>query len=181
MRSSLGPTSLGLSELPGLPGGLFPMPDWGTITSLFFQRSFQFLVLPFSFWQPYALDLGTLKVVPEVPKPLLIFFEFLFFILFLLHIYFFLLLRIIHLSPFLSLQCWFPVYIFSFVFHFVDPFSFHLLPSSIISVSILIASVLNCASDRLAISSSLSCIFSGALTCSFIWAIFFFCLGAPVM
>ena len=34
-------------------------------------------------------------------------------------------------------------------------------------------SVLNCASDRLAISSSLSCIFSGALKCSVIWAIFF--------
>ena len=40
-------------------------------------------------------------------------------------------------------------------------------------MSILITSVLNCASDRLAISSSLSCIFSGALKCSVIWAIFF--------
>ena len=30
---------------------------------------------------------------------------------------------------------------------------------------------MNCASDRLAISSSLSCIFSGALKCSVIWAI----------
>ena len=38
----------------------------------------------------------------------------------------------------------------------------------------LITSVLNCASDRLAISSSLSCIFSGALKCSVNWAIFFF-------
>ena len=41
-------------------------------------------------------------------------------------------------------------------------------------MSILITSALNCASDRLAISSSLSCIFSGALKCSVIWAIFFF-------
>ena len=41
------------------------------------------------------------------------------------------------------------------------------------SCEFFITSVLNCASDRLAISSSLSCIFSGALTCSFIWAIFF--------
>ena len=36
---------------------------------------------------------------------------------------------------------------------------------STISVSILITSVLNCASDGLAISSLLSCIFSGALIC----------------
>ena len=41
-------------------------------------------------------------------------------------------------------------------------------------MSLLITSVLNCASDRLAISSSLSCIFSEALKCSVIWAIFFF-------
>ena len=41
-------------------------------------------------------------------------------------------------------------------------------------MSVLIASVLNCASHRLAISSSLSCIFSGALKCSVIWAFFFF-------
>ena len=38
---------------------------------------------------------------------------------------------------------------------------------------ILITSVLNCVSDRLVISSLLSCIISGALICSFIWAIFF--------
>ena len=41
-------------------------------------------------------------------------------------------------------------------------------------MSILITSVLNSASDRLAISSLLSCIFSGALICCFIWAFFFF-------
>ena len=39
-------------------------------------------------------------------------------------------------------------------------------------------SVLNCASDRLAVSSLLSCIFSAALSCYFILAIFF-CLGVP--
>ena len=38
--------------------------------------------------------------------------------------------------------------------------------------STLITRVLNSVSDRLAISSSLSCILSGALICSFIWAIF---------
>ena len=41
-------------------------------------------------------------------------------------------------------------------------------------MSFLITSVLNCASDRLAISLLLSCIFSGALIYSFIWAFFFF-------
>ena len=42
--------------------------------------------------------------------------------------------------------------------------------------------VLNCASDRLAISSLLSYIVSGALICSFICAIFFFfCPGVPVV
>ena len=41
-------------------------------------------------------------------------------------------------------------------------------------MSFLITSVLNFASDRLAIFLSLSCIFSGALICSFIWAFFFF-------
>ena len=40
-------------------------------------------------------------------------------------------------------------------------------------LNILITSVLNSTSDRLAISSLLSCIFSGALICSFIWAIYF--------
>ena len=40
-------------------------------------------------------------------------------------------------------------------------------------MSILITSVLNCASDRLAISLLLSCIFCGALICSFTWAIIF--------
>ena len=41
------------------------------------------------------------------------------------------------------------------------------------SLSFLITSVLNCASDRLAISLLLSYIFSGALICFFIWAISF--------
>ena len=40
-------------------------------------------------------------------------------------------------------------------------------------MSVLITSVLNCASDRLAISLLLHCIFSGSLICSFIWAMFF--------
>ena len=44
--ASLGPTSLGFSELAGLPGSLFPLSDWGSSPSLYFQKSFQFLALP---------------------------------------------------------------------------------------------------------------------------------------
>ena len=57
--------------------------------------------------------------------------------------------------------------------------SFILWLSSINSVCILITSVLNSASDRLSISSSLSS-FSGVLISSYIWAIFL-CLSTPVM
>ena len=48
-----------------------------------------------------------------------------------------------------------------------------LLKYPVSSWSILKTSVLNCISDKLTISSLLSCIFSGALICSFIWAFFF--------
>ena len=98
MCSSLCPTSLGLSELPGLPRSLFPLPDWGSSSSLFFQIKFQFLVL-FSFWYPYNSDVGTFKDVLEVPKPLLIFLKSYFFIVFWLNVYFFHLLQIVDLSP----------------------------------------------------------------------------------
>ena len=70
---------------------------------------------------------------------------------------------------------------FSFVFiGFI--FSSGFRTDSTNSVSVLITSVLNCASDRLAISLLLSYIFFWALICSFIWAIFFFffCLGVSV-
>ena len=78
----LGSSFLGLSELPGLPGSLFPLPDWGSSLALCFQISFQFLVLPLLLWHPYDSDVGTFKVVPGVPKPLLIFLNSFFFILF---------------------------------------------------------------------------------------------------
>ena len=72
----------------------------------------------------------------------------------------------------------FPSLLVSYTFSFISLFiaftlSYILRLYSTISVSILITSVFNCASDTLAISSTLSCIFSGALICSFIWAIFF--------
>ena len=110
------------------------------------------------------------KVVPEVPKPLLIFLNSCFFILFWLNVYFFLLVQTVGLSPsFLSFTGG-SLYIFLGI---AFTFPCLLQPYSTISVSILITSVLNCASDRLAICSSLSCIFSGALICSFIGAMFF--------
>ena len=42
----LGSSSWGLSELPGLPGSLFPLPYGGSSPSLYFQISFQFFALP---------------------------------------------------------------------------------------------------------------------------------------
>ena len=112
------------------------------------------------------------KVVPEVPKPLLIFLNSCFFILFWLNVYFFLLVQTVDLSPsFLpfAVPC-----IFSFTSFFIAfTFSSILRPYSTISVSILITSVLNPASDRLTICSLFSYIFSGVLIYSFIWAIYF--------
>ena len=40
----------------------------------FFKEVFNFLVFLFSFWHPYDSDVGTFKVVLEVPKPLSSFF-----------------------------------------------------------------------------------------------------------
>ena len=118
---------------------------------------------------PYDSDVGTFKVVLEVPKPLLIFLNSCFFILFWLNVYFFLLLQITAVSP-----SFFPSLLVPCIFFFISlciPFTFSpILPPYLnISVSILITSVSNSASHRLAISSSLSSIFG-----AFIWAIFFF-------
>ena len=98
MCSSLGPISLGLSEFPELPRSLFPLPDWGSSPSLFFQISFQFLAL-LLLLAPLCSDGGTVKIVPEVPNPLLIFLNSCFFILVWMDVYFFLLFQIIDLSP----------------------------------------------------------------------------------
>ena len=78
----LGYTFWGLYGLPGLLGSLFPLTDWGRSSSLFVQISFQFLALVLLLWHPYDLDVGTFKVVPEVPKPVLIVLNFRFLILF---------------------------------------------------------------------------------------------------
>ena len=80
-------------------------------------------------------------------------------------------------TAFISVPVSFPSLLVPCTFSFVSLsigfiFSSTFQTDSTNSVSFLITSVLNCASDRLAISSLLSCIFSGALICSFTWAIF---------
>ena len=45
----LGCNFLGLSELPGLSGSLFTLPNWGSSPSLCFQINFPFLALPLLF------------------------------------------------------------------------------------------------------------------------------------
>ena len=84
--------------------------------------------------------------------------------LFWLDVYFFLLFQIVDLSPGFLYFTVHSLYIFfiSLCIAFIS--SFIVQPHSVISVSILISSVLNFASDRLATSSSLSS-FSGVLIC----------------
>ena len=170
----LGPTSLGFTELPGFPGSLFPWPDWRSSPSLGFQISFHFLILPLLLLVPlWFKSLKTFENFLEVPKPVLIFLRSCFFILFWLTVSFFLLLQTVDLSPgFLPVTVG-SLYIFLYFTFIAFTFSSILQPYSTNSVSFLTTSVLNCASDRLAISSSLSCVFSGTLICSFIPDIFF--------
>ena len=108
MCSFWGPISLGLSGLSGLPGSLFPLPvgdvflHYSNKFSFIIQISFQFLAVLlflFSFWHPYNLDVGMFQVVLVVPKPLLIFLNSCFFILFWVNVYFSLLLQTIDLRP----------------------------------------------------------------------------------
>ena len=134
----------------------------------------------FSFWHPYDSDVGMFKVVPEFLQPLHIFFQFLF----------------LHSIP---VQCLFLPFVPNCLFesqfpslHFVGSL-YILLYFTLCSIHFLIyfattlnhfcehpvTSVLNSASDRLSMSSSLSS-FSGALISSFTWAIFL-CLSAAAV
>ena len=98
MCTSLGPTSL--DSLTFLDLHVYFLRQVGEVFLLyFFKLVFKFLFFLFSFWHPCDLDVGTFKVVPEFPKPLLIFSSSCFFILFQLNAYFFLLFQIIDLSP----------------------------------------------------------------------------------
>ena len=142
--SSLGPISLGISELPGLPGSLFPSPDWGSSPSLCFQISFQFLLFLFA---PCDLDVGTFNVVLEVPTPLLIFLN---------SCSSFFSGRMFLFSFCSKLLIWVPVSFLSLLvpctFYFISLFIAFIFSSilwlySTNSVSILITSVLNCAYD----------------------------------
>ena len=99
--------------------------------------------------------------------------------MFWLNVYFFLLVQTIDLSSgFLPITVG-SLYIFLYftLLHFT--FSSILRPFATIYVRILNTSVLNFASDRLAISLPLSCIFSGALISSFIWVFFLFFFFLP--
>ena len=107
-----------------------------------------------SLWYPYDSDVGMFKVVPEVLKPFLPFLNSCFFILFWLNVYFFLLFQIVDLSPsFLPITVGFLFIFLSLCIAFTS--SSVLCPYLTISVRILITSVLNSASGRLAVSSYL--------------------------
>ena len=128
------------------------------------------MLFQFFLWHPYDSDVGTFKDVPEVLQPLLIFLNSSFFILFWLNVYLFLLVQI-NLSP-----SFFPSLLVPYMFFFISLLQclhFFLYFGTILNQwSILLTSVLNSPSDRLAISSSFSSAF-GTLICYFIWAIFF--------
>ena len=67
--------------------------------SFMFSNKFSISCSSSPFLYPYDSDVGTFKVVLEVPKPLLTFLNSCFFILFYLNVYFFLLVQIVDLSP----------------------------------------------------------------------------------
>ena len=137
--------------------------SWTSWKSISFAKlgKFSFIIcsnkfsILFSLWYPYNLDVKTFKVVPEVPKPLIIFLNSCFFILFWLNVYFLLLFLIIDLGcSFLSLTVG-SLYILLY-------FTLHSLHSFLYFASILNHfcehpdhQFLNSASDRLAISSTL--------------------------
>ena len=148
----------------------------GKFSLIIFYISFQFLALPLLLWHAYDLDVGKFGDVPEAPYFILIFLNSFFFLLFSLNVFFF--LTYVPNFWFDSLlppfHCYLPVD-FS-LFHLMQPsflpgsffMLFHYLVSSL---SILITSVWNSASDRLLNSISFRS-FSGVLFCSFLWTIF---------
>ena len=123
------------------------------------------------------LDVGTFKGVLEVPKPLLIFMNSCFFILFWLNVYFFVLLQIIDLSSgFLPFSVDSLYTFFYFIFHSLHFFLYfaNILNQFWASWLPLFWTVHLIGWLSLSLSS-----FSGILICSFIWGIFP-CLSTPV-
>ena len=113
------------------------------------------MFLLFSFWHSYDLDVGRFGDAPEVPQPILAFLSSCFFLLVWLDVYLFLMFQLVDLNPsFFLFSVGFLWVIVYFTYYFI--FLLH----SMTSLSILITSVLNSASDRLAISNLLS---------SFLW------------
>ena len=147
----------------------------------FFKMISNLLLFLFPFWHPYDLNVGLFQVVPEVPQPLLTFF-------------WILVSSFCSSWMFISSFCsksliWVPVsfpsllvpYTFSFISLFIAfAFSSTFQRYSYISVSILNTSVLNSASDRLAIFSSVSCTFFLELWSVLSFGPYFFGLSRPV-
>ena len=155
------------SELPGLSGSLFPLPDWGSSPSSFFSNKFSTSCSCSPSGAPHDSDIRTLKVFPEVPKPLLIFLNSCFFILFWLFLSSFCSKLLIWvLVSFLSLL--FP-YRFFFISHNENFFAawvfFMLLMYPVSSWTILITSVFNCVSEGWESLHSLAVFFLELWTC----------------
>ena len=135
---------------------------WGKCFFIIFSNKFS---ITCSSSSPSGIPVIQMLALLEMSRSCLKFLFFknsCFFILFQLNVYFFLLLQIVDLSPSflpfivgLLVPCIF--FFISLCIAFTSPFI--LQPYSIISVSILITSVLNSASDRLAISFLLSFFF----------------------
>ena len=142
------------------------------IRGVFFHYFSNFLLFLFSFWHPYDVNVGTLKVVPEAAYIVLVCLDSFFFLLFWLVVLCFLMFQIIDLILGFNHSSYFPVNcsLFQLVYplFLTRPFLV-LLRSSLNSLSILITSVLNSASDRLLFSTLFS-YFPGVLFYSFTWA-----------
>ena len=99
MCASLGPTSLGLSELPGLPGSL-SFARLGKFPFIMFSNKFSISFSPYSpSGTPVIWMLEHLKLSWRFLSPSSFFLNSCFSILFWLNVYFFLLLQTIDLSP----------------------------------------------------------------------------------
>ena len=172
------PTSLGLSQLPGLPGSM-SFVRLGKFSFIMFSNKFSISCSSFS-------PSGT--IISGMLEHLKLSWRFLnlsWFFQILLSSFCFGWMFISSFHSIVDLSSSFlPSLLGPYIYFFISlciafTFSFILHLHSIISMSMLITSVLNSASDRLAISVLLSSSF-GVLICSFIWAIFL-CLGTPVM
>ena len=161
------------SELPGLPGSLFPSPDWGSST-LCFQIIFNFLLFLFPFWHPYHLDVGTFGDVPEGPYTILIFVFFLILVSSFCSWWTFISSLCSKYTPPLMVPCRF--FFISLRVNFISSFMLLLYSVSSLSILILWASLSDAVFWTLHLIGWLFLfhivIFLGGLFCSFIWTVF---------